>query len=108
MAELLKLSAPPRPPEPDPWSQPAAELVPKLPGRFDLVMPTAKALCEATGDTNPATFRACQAMAKTVASREVPAEVLADALRQATGPQARHKGKVLVASWKRSGRGSAV
>jgi hypothetical protein len=45
-------------------------------------------------------------MAKLVAAREVSDGVLADCLRQATGPAARHPGKVLVVSWKRSvGRG---
>lgn len=107
LAELFRLSAPPPPSEPDPWSEPAAELVRRLPGRHDLVMPTARALCVAVGDEKPATLRACTAMARAVAAREVPAETLGDCLRQATGPQARHRGKVLVVAWKRSGRASA-
>jgi hypothetical protein len=65
-------------------------------------MPAARALCAAVGDGKAATFRACQAMARAVAVRDTPAEVLADCLRQATGPAARHSGKVLVTAWKRS------
>jgi hypothetical protein len=107
-AELARLSAPPPLAEPTPWGRPAAELVPRLPGRHDLVMPAARALCAAVDDPNPATFRACQAMAKAVAARAVPSEALADCLRQALGPAARHRGKVLVAAWKRSGRPSPV
>jgi hypothetical protein len=71
-------------------------------------MPAARALCVAVGDEKPATLRACAAIARSVAAREVPAVVLGDCLRQATGPAARHAGKVLVASWKRLGRASPV
>jgi hypothetical protein len=108
VGELLRVSAPPPPPEPSPWGRPASELVAKLPGRHDLVIPAARALCAAVGDAKGATFRACQAMARAVASREVSAEVLSDCVGQATGPRARHAGKVLVASWRRSVRTSPV
>jgi hypothetical protein len=104
-AELLRLSAPRPAAEASPWGQPAAALVPRLPGRHDLVLPTARALCVAVRDEKAATLRACTAMARAVAGREVPAEVLGDCLKQALGPMAREAGKVLVASWKRSSGG---
>jgi hypothetical protein len=101
LGEVLRLSAPPAPPEPSPWGLPASELVPRLAGRHDLVMPSARALCVAVQDEKAATLRACHAMARAVAAREVPADFLSACLKQATGPQARHRGKVLVAAWKR-------
>jgi hypothetical protein len=101
LGELLKVSGPRPAPEPDPWSLPLADLIPRLPGRHDLVMPAARKLCLAVDDTAAATLRAAAKMAEAVARREVTAASLSDCLRQATGPQARHRGKVLVASWKR-------
>jgi hypothetical protein len=48
-----------------------------------------------------ASLRTFETMAEAVARRSVPASVLIDCWRQALGPQAAHKGKVLVAAWKR-------
>ncbi|MBV8611212.1 MAG: hypothetical protein JO034_27605 [Singulisphaera sp.] len=41
-------------------------------------------------------------MAEAVAVRAVPPSVLLDCWRQGMGPKSEHKGKVLVAAWKRS------
>ena len=104
LAEALRVSAPPPPPEPSPWDLPVGELVARLPGRYDLAFPAARALCLAVGDEAGATLRACRGMAEAVAAGRVPAGALADCLSQALGPRARHAGKVLVAAWKRVGR----
>src|SRR5205807_703541 len=75
----------------------------RLPGRRDLVIPAARKLCPAADDTSPETFRTVTRMAEAIARRGVPVGALADCLRRATGPAARDAGKVLAASWKRSG-----
>jgi hypothetical protein len=101
--ELARLTAPPPPPEPPPAGLATPELLARLPGRLDLVMAAARRLCVEVGDEKPATLRTAELMARAVASRSVPAEALVDSWRQATGPRARHPGKVLVAAWKRAG-----
>ena len=100
-AELARRTAPPAPPEPPPRTLPTAELLAALPGRHDLIMAVARRLSEETGDFQPASLRTFETMAEAVARRSVPAAVLIDCRRQALGPQAGHKGKVLVAAWKR-------
>ena len=80
---------------------PTAELLATLPGRYDLIMVVARRLNEETGDFQLASLRTFEKMAEAVARRSVPASVLIDCWRQAMGPQAAHKGKVLVAAWKR-------
>ncbi|MBV8314339.1 MAG: helix-turn-helix domain-containing protein [Planctomycetaceae bacterium] len=100
-AELARRTAPPPPPEPPPQTLPTAELIATLPGRHDLIMIAARRLSEETGDFQLASLRTFEGMAKAVATRSVPASVLNDCWRQAMGPQAAHKGKVLVAAWKR-------
>ena len=99
--ELARLTAPAPPPEPPPQALATVELLAKLPGRHDLVMPTARRLCVETRDEKLATLRAFEAMARAVAARSVPALVLAGCFRQAMGPMAKERGKVLVAAWKR-------
>ena len=101
-AELARRTAPPSPPEPPPATVPTAELVTALPGRHDLIMAVARRLCEETGDFQVASQRTFEKMAESVATRSVPAAVLLSCWRQAMGPTAAHKGKVLVAAWKRS------
>jgi hypothetical protein len=103
--ELAKLTAPAPPPEPDPRALPTVDLLARLPGRFDLVMVAARRLCVETRDEKPATLRTAEGMARAVASRTVPAEVLAGCYRQAMGPLARERGKVLVTAWKRDSAG---
>ncbi|MBV8236544.1 MAG: hypothetical protein JO075_12650, partial [Acidimicrobiia bacterium] len=100
-AELARRTAPPAPPEPPPQTLPTAELLAALPGRHDLILVVARRLCEETGDFQPASLRTFEKMAEAVATRAVPPEVLIDCRRQALSPQAGHKGKVLVAAWKR-------
>jgi hypothetical protein len=100
-AELARRTAPPGPPEPPPQALPTAELLAALPGRHDLIMLAARRLCEETGDFQLASLRTFEKMAEAVARRSVPASVLIDCWRQALGPKAEHKGKVLVAAWKR-------
>ena len=100
-AELARRTAPPPPPEPPPQTLPTAELVALLPGRHDLIMVVARRLSEETGDFQLASQRTFEMMAGAVARRSVPASVLLDCWRQGMGPQAVHKGKVLVAAWKR-------
>ena len=100
-AELARRTAPPPPPEPPPRTLPTAELVALLPGRHDLIMVVARRLSEETGDFQLASLRTFEMMAASVARRSVPASVLLDCWRQGMGPQAVHKGKVLVAAWKR-------
>ena len=100
-AELARRTAPPPPPEPPPQTLPTAELVALLPGRHDLIMVVARRLSEETGDFQLASQRTFEMMAASVARRSVPASVLLDCWRQGMGPQAVHKGKVLVAAWKR-------
>jgi hypothetical protein len=95
--------APAPPPDPPAQTLPTAELLARLPGRHDLIMAAAHRLCVETGDFKQATLRTAEGMARAVAARAAPAEVLVGCLRQATGPKAKHKGKVLVASWKREG-----
>ncbi|MBV8266993.1 MAG: hypothetical protein JO252_11750, partial [Planctomycetaceae bacterium] len=97
-AELARRTAPPAPP---PGTLPTAELLATLPGRHDLIMAAARRLSEETGDFQVASLRTFETMAEAVARRSVPAAVLIDCRRQALGPQAGHKGKVLVAAWKR-------
>ncbi|MBV8610141.1 MAG: helix-turn-helix domain-containing protein [Singulisphaera sp.] len=101
-AELARRTAPPSPPEPPPATVPTAELVTALPGRHDLIMAVARRLCEETGDFKVTSQRTFEKMAESVATRSVPAAVLLSCWRQAMGPTAEHKGKVLVAAWKRS------
>ena len=100
-AELARRTAPPPPPEPPPQTLPTAELVALLPGRHDLIMVVARRLSEETGDFQLASQRTFEMMAGAVARRLVPASVLLDCWRQGMGPRAEHKGKVLVAAWKR-------
>ena len=100
-AELARRTAPPPPPEPPPGTLPTAELLALLPGRHDLIMVVARRLSEETGDFQLASLRTFEMMAASVARRSVPASVLLDCWRQGMGPQAVHKGKVLVAAWKR-------
>jgi hypothetical protein len=100
-AELARRTAPPAPPEPPPQTLPTAELLAILPGRHDLIMVVARRLSEETGDFQLASLRTFETMAAAVARRLVPASVLIACWRQGMGPQAGHKGKVLVAAWKR-------
>jgi DNA-binding Lrp family transcriptional regulator len=100
-AELARRTAPPSPPEPPLRAMPTAELFAALPGRHDLIMAAARRLCEETGDFKVASLRTFEKMAEAVAVRAVPPSVLIDCWRQGMGPQAEHKGKVLVAAWKR-------
>ena len=101
-AELARRTAPPAPPEPPPQILPTAELFELLPGRHDLIMIAARRLSEETGDFKVASQRTFEQMAMAVATRAVPAAVLIDCWRQGMGPKSEHKGKVLVAAWKRS------
>jgi hypothetical protein len=103
--ELGRLAGPATPPEPRAQDLPTAELLGLLPGRHDLVMAAARRLCVEAQDTALATLRTAEGMCRAVAAREVPAAVLAACLAQATGPAARHRGKVLVAAWKREAGG---
>ena len=100
-AELARRTAPPGPPEPPPRALPTVELFAKLPGRHDLIMIVARRLSEETGDFQVASLRTFERMAEAVATRSVPPEVLIDCWRQGMGPKSEHKGKVLVAAWKR-------
>jgi Helix-turn-helix domain len=100
-AELARRTAPPPPPEPPPQTVPTAELFAKLPGRHDLIMVAARRLSEETGDYKAASLRTFERMAEAVATRAVPPSVLIDCWRQGLGPKSEHKGKVLVAAWKR-------
>jgi hypothetical protein len=102
IAELARRTAPPVPPEPPPVTIPTLALFEMLPGRHDLIMAAARRLCEETGDFKVASQRTFEKMAESVATRSVPAAVLLSCWRQAMGPTAEHKGKVLVAAWKRS------
>jgi hypothetical protein len=101
-AELVRRTAPPAPPEPPPQTLPTVELFELLPGRHDLIMVAARRLSEETGDFKVASLRTFERMAEAVAARSVPSAVLIDCWRQGLGPKAEHKGKVLVAAWKRS------
>ncbi|MBV8555012.1 MAG: hypothetical protein JO116_05575 [Planctomycetaceae bacterium] len=104
-AELARRTAPPQSAaEPPPQVLPTVVLLEGLPGRHDLVMAVARRLCEETGDFNAATQRTCEKMAEAVATRSVPAAVLLSCWRQAMGPRAEHRGKVLVAAWQREAR----
>ena len=101
-AELARRTAPPAPPEPPPQTLPTVELFELLPGRHDLIMIAARRLSEETGDYKAASLRTFEKMAEAVATRSVPSAVLIDCWRQGMGPKSEHKGKVLVAAWKRS------
>jgi hypothetical protein len=94
------------PPEPPPRSLTTAELLAKLPGRHDLVVPAAGRLCEETGDLKGVTWQFFARAAAVVAARSVGPRVLPDCLAQAKGPKAGHAGKVFVAAWKRAGPSS--
>ncbi|MBV8316025.1 MAG: helix-turn-helix domain-containing protein, partial [Planctomycetaceae bacterium] len=98
IAELTRRTAPPGPPEPPPVTLPTLALFERLPGRHDLIMAVARRLCEETGDFQVASQRTFEQMAEAVATRSVPAAVLLSCWRQAMGPTAAHKGKVLVAA----------
>jgi len=100
-AELARRLAPPPRPETPPETWATADLLARLPGRHDLTFAAARRLSALTGEFQPASLRAFEAMARAVAARTVAADDLADCVRQARGPQARHPGKVLVAAWKR-------
>ena len=65
-------------------------------------MAAARRLCEETNDFKVASQRTFEQMAMAVATRAVPAAVLISCWRQGMGPKSEHKGKVLVAAWKRS------
>ena len=82
---------------------PTAELFAKLPGRHDLIMIAARRLSEETGDYKAASLRTFERMAEAVATRSVPPSVLLECWRQGLGPKSEHKGKVVVAAWKRGG-----
>ena len=101
-AELARRTAPPAPPEPPPQTLPTVELFELLPGRHDLIMVAARRLSEETEDFKVASLRTFEKMTEAVATRSVPAAVLIDCWRQGMGPKSEHKGKVLVAAWKRS------
>ena len=101
-AELARRTAPPAPPEPPPQTLPTVELFELLPGRHDLIMVAARRLSEETGDFKVASLRTFEKMAAAVATRSVPSVVLIDCWRQGLSPKSEHKGKVLVAAWKRS------
>ena len=101
-AELARRTAPPKSAEPPPATVPTAELFEALPGRHDLIMIAARRLCEETNDFKPASQRTFEKMAEAVATRAVPPAVLLDCWCQGMGPKSEHKGKVLVAAWKRS------
>jgi hypothetical protein len=64
-------------------------------------MVAARRLSEETGDYKAASLRTFERMAEAVATRAVPSSVLLDCWRQGMGPKSEHKGKVLVAAWKR-------
>jgi hypothetical protein len=100
--ELARLTAPPPQAEPPVTSQSTAELLARLPGRHDLVLPVARRLCLETGDEKPATLRTFEGMCHAVACRSVPVEAITSSWRQASGPLARHRGKVMVAAWGRA------
>jgi hypothetical protein len=100
-AELARRKAPSPPYEPAPETLPTADLLGRLPGRHDLIMAVARRLSVETGDFKEASLRTFETMAEAVAMRTVPAPVLVDCWHQAMGPKAGHKGKVLVAAWKR-------
>jgi hypothetical protein len=100
-AEIARRTAPP-PPEPPPAMIQTPALLESLPGRHDLIMAVARRLCEETGDFNVATQRTFEKMAEAVATRSVPSAALINCWRQGMGPKSEHKGKVLVAAWKRS------
>jgi hypothetical protein len=99
--ELARLTAPADPADPDPRVLSTPDLLTRLPGRHDLVMAAARRMCVETGDEKPATQRTFESMARAIACRVVPTEILARCLKQALGPMARERGKVLVAAWKR-------
>ena len=101
-AELARRTAPVPPAEPPPATLPTVELFEALPGRHDLIMAAARRLCEETNDFKVASQRTFEQMAMAVATRAVPAAVLISCWRQGMGPKSEHKGKVLVAAWKRS------
>ena len=101
-AELARRTAPPAPAAPPPAIIPTLELFELLPGRHDLIMAAARRLCEETNDFKVASQRTFEQMAMAVATRAVPAAVLISCWRQGMGPKSEHKGKVLVAAWKRS------
>ena len=100
IAEVARRTTPPPPPEPAPTTLDTPELIARLPGRHDLVMATARRLAEDMQDFKPASQRTFELMARSVAEKSAPAHSLLDCWRQATGPKARHQGKVLVAAWK--------
>jgi hypothetical protein len=102
MAELAKLMAPPRPPEPDARSFGTFDLIAQLPGRHDLILATARRLCVETGDEKAATLRMFEAAARSVATRSVDADLLASCLEQATSPLARDRGRLFVSVWKKA------
>jgi hypothetical protein len=68
-------------------------------------MPVARKLTLALDDTAAATLRTLTHAAEAVARRELDSGALADCLRQATSPEARHRGKVMVAALKRARAG---
>jgi hypothetical protein len=82
--EARRLLAPPRPPEPPPWSLPTAELLSGLPGRPDRVSAVAGRLATELGDVR--SFNYYRSVAESVCSRQQPVEVLVSAWRQGTSP----------------------
>jgi hypothetical protein len=104
--EARRLLAPPRPPEPPPWSLPTDELLWGLPGRPDLVAAVASRLAAELGDVR--SFNYYRSVAELVCARRRPVEVLVSAWRQAIGPKAARPGAVFATVWKReAGVGSA-
>ena len=97
--EARRLMAPPRPPEPPPWSLPTAELLSGLPGRPDRVSAVAGRLATELGDVR--SFNYYRSVAESVCSRQQPVEVLVSAWRQAIGPKAVRPGAVFATAWKR-------
>jgi hypothetical protein len=99
VGEARKLLAPPRLPEPPPWSLPTAELLSGLPGRPDRVAAAAGRLAVELRD--PRSFNFYRSVAEAVCSRRQPVEVLVSAWRQAIGPKAARPGAVFATAWKR-------
>ena len=86
LAEVRKLLAPPRPPEPSPSSLSTAELLASLPGRPDRVAYAAGRLAEELEDAK--SYHYYRAAAEAVCVRRHPPEALQSAWRQGSSPRA--------------------